>query len=283
MSSSEIIKVDKLCKKYSAFELKDVSFAVGKGKIVGFIGRNGAGKTTTIKSMLGFVHPDKGSVSFFGKEFSENELELKQKIGYVSGGFGFYPNKKIKTISAVTSSFYENWNSSVYEEYMSKFKLDENKTPSQLSEGMKVKYSIVLALSHKAQVLILDEPTSGIDPVSRDEILDIFLDLQENGVTIFFSTHITSDLEKCADEILYIQNGRIISSGIMKSLVESYKTIFLSKEQYELANKEYLIGAKRTKEGYEAIVKSENTDKVVGSVGSADLETIMLHFEKEAE
>lgn len=283
MSSTDIIKVDRLCKAYPSFSLDNVSLTVEKGKIVGFIGRNGAGKTTTIKSMLGFIHPESGSVAFFGKDFSENELDVKQNIGYVSGGFGYYPNKKIRNISAVTSSFYDNWDSAVYEKYMTKFKIDDSKTPSQLSEGMKVKYSIVLALSHQAQLLILDEPTSGIDPVSREEILDIFLDLQESGVTVFFSTHITSDLEKCADDIVYIQNGRIISSGSMKSLVESYKTVSFTTEQYELANKSYLIGAKRTKEGYAAIVKSENSEKIVGSVRPSNLETIMLHLEKERE
>lgn len=283
MDKNNIIEINGLCKSYPSFSLDNISFSVKKGKIVGFIGRNGAGKTTTIKSMLGFVHPDNGRVSFFGESFSDNEMKLKQNIGYVSGGFGYYPNKKIKHISKVTASFYNNWDSSIYNKYMSKFKLDEEKTPSQLSEGMKVKYSIVLALSHKAQLLILDEPTSGIDPVSRDEILDIFLDLQEKGVTVFFSTHITSDLEKCADDIIYIQNGKIISNSSMKQLVEDYKTVTLTKQQYENKKHDYLIGAKRTKEGYEAIVKTVNSDKAAGTVKPADLETIMLHLEKEAE
>lgn len=283
MDKNNVIEINNLCKNYPSFCLDNVSFSVKKGKIVGFIGRNGAGKTTTIKSMLGFVHPDKGDVSFFGKNFKENEQEIKQNIGYVSGGFSYYSNKKIKQISKVTSSFYDNWDNDIYTKYMSKFKLDEEKTPAKLSEGMKVKYSIVLALSHKAQLMILDEPTSGIDPVSRDEILDIFLDLQEKGVTIFFSTHITSDLEKCADDIIYIQNGKIISNSSMTQLVDNYKIVKLTKQQYENEKNNCLIGAKKTKEGYEAIIKTENASKTTGTVKPADLETIMLHLEKEAE
>lgn len=217
-----MIEVNGLTKRYPAFQLKEVSFSLQEGHIAGFIGRNGAGKTTTIKSMLGFVHPDRGRIRYFGKEYEGNELAVKQKLGYVAGGFGFYPNKKLRHITRVVSSFYEEWDWEVYEGYCRIFGLLEDKTVAQLSEGMKVKYSILLALSHHASLLILDEPTSGLDPVSRDELLEIFRELKKREVTILFSTHITSDLEKCADDIIYIQEGRIHSACSIREFEDAY-------------------------------------------------------------
>ena len=205
-----ICQVKHLCKEYPAFALQDVSFELEAGKITGFIGRNGAGKTTTIKSMLNFVHPDSGEICYFGKPLVGNEDEIKARIGYSTGAVNFYPKKKLKELAGVTKSFYPNWDENAYCQYLKLFSLDENKTPSEMSEGMKVKCNLLLALSHRAEMLILDEPTSGLDPFSRDELTDLFGMLKEQGVAIFFSTHITSDLEKCADNIVYIRNGKIV-------------------------------------------------------------------------
>ena len=208
-----ILSVNELCKTYPAFRLEDVTFSVEAGTIMGFIGRNGAGKTTTLKSLLGLVHPDAGSVECFGMDFTGHEQEVKQRIGYVVSTDGYYKKKKIRTITDVTRTFYPNWDEDAYRHYLEVFHLDEEKSPSQLSEGMKVKYSISLALSHRAELLILDEPTSGLDPVSRAELLDVFTQLRDKGVAILFSTHITSDLESCADAITYIKNGRLLYTG----------------------------------------------------------------------
>lgn len=205
----DILKVNHLSKKYPSFQLNDVSFTLEAGKIAGFAGRNGAGKTTTIKSILNLVHPDAGETAYFGMPLIGHEAEIKQRIGYSTGTVSWYPRKKLKDIVAVTKSFYPNWDEDAYRKYTQLFCLDENKTPMELSEGMKVKFNLLLALSHKAEILILDEPTSGLDPFSRDEILDIFVGLRDEGVSVFFSTHIISDLEKCADDILYISGGRI--------------------------------------------------------------------------
>jgi ABC transporter, ATP-binding protein len=207
-----IAEIKHLKKVYPTFTLTDVSFDLNAGRITGFIGRNGAGKTTTIKVMLGLAHSDLGQVSYFGIPFEENENEIKQRIGYSTGVINYYPKKKIKDIVAVTKSFYTNWDEPAYREYLTMFSLDENKTPSELSEGMKVKFNLLLAMSHRAQILILDEPTSGLDPFSRDELLDLFAELKDRGVAVFFSTHITSDLEKCADDIVYIQKGKLIAA-----------------------------------------------------------------------
>ena len=204
-----ILKVNNLHKKYPSFHLNDVSFTLEAGRIVGFAGRNGAGKTTTIKSMLNLIHPDAGEITYFDMPLNGHEAEIKQRIGYSTGTVSWYPRKKLKDIVSVTKNFYPNWDEDAYRKYMQLFSLDENKTPLELSEGMKVKFNLLLALSHKAEILILDEPTSGLDPFSRDELLDIFMGLRDEGVAVFFSTHIVSDLEKCADDIIYISHGRI--------------------------------------------------------------------------
>lgn len=279
----ECLRVNDLCKKYEAFYLDHVSFSLEEGKITGFIGRNGAGKTTTLKSMLNMVHPDSGVLSFFGLNFKDNEEEIKRNIGFVSGGVNFYPSKKIKTITDVTKKFYKAWDEPVYQKYMKMFKLDENKTPSELSEGMKVKYSLVLALSHHAKLLMLDEPTSGLDPVSRDDLLDVFLQLmEEEKVTILFSTHITSDLEKCADNIVYIKEGKIFFNGKQDDFLKMYKTVEISTPDLVKQLEGKLIGCKKNRNGYSAIIKTTDLpipESVI--VKDADLETIMVHIEKE--
>lgn len=204
-----IVEIKNVCKTYPAFRLNDVSFSLEGGKITGFIGRNGAGKTTTIKSMLNLIHTDSGEISYFGLPLIGHETEIKQRIGYSTGTISWYPRKTIREIVNITKTFYQSWDEDSYRKYMTLFALDEAKKPMELSEGMKVKFNLLLALSHKAEVLILDEPTSGLDPFSRDELLELFMTLREHGVTILFSTHITSDLERCADNIIYISHGEI--------------------------------------------------------------------------
>lgn len=220
---SEVLSVRGLTRRYPGFTLDSVSFDLRPGAITGFIGRNGAGKSTTFKCLLNLVHPDEGDISFFGRPFAGNELQAKGELGFVLGGVDYYPTKKLRTITAVTKRFYPNWDESAYRRYLAEFGLDENKTPKQLSEGMKVKCSLALALSHRAKLLILDEPTSGLDPVSRDELTDVFTDLcKREGVTIFFSTHITSDLEKCAHDIIYIKEGKIVGAGGVAEFCRGY-------------------------------------------------------------
>ncbi len=214
-----VLEVQGLCKTYPGFCLDNVSFSVAPGSIMGFIGRNGAGKTTTLKSLLHIVHPDAGEIRFFGLELSAHEREIKQRIGYAGGAVDFYKRKPIRALAEVTRSFFDSWDDAAYRRWLDAFSLDERKTPAQLSEGMRVKLSLALALSHHAELLILDEPTSGLDPVSREELLDAFLFLREKGVAILFSTHITSDLEKCADDISYISKGKLLASEPMRGFL----------------------------------------------------------------
>ena len=219
-----ILEVEGLCKTYPAFALRDVSFAVEPGTIMGFIGRNGAGKSTTIKSMLNLVHPDSGRVTMFGQDFYANEPACKQQLGVVLGGVDFYPNKKLRSITNVTRTFYDRWDENKYRHYLSLFALEETKKVSQLSSGMRVKYMLALALSHDARLLILDEPTSGLDPVSRDELMELFRGVVQSGErSILFSTHITSDLEKCASHITMIKDGEILRSDTCAGFLAHYR------------------------------------------------------------
>ena len=216
-------------------------------------------------------------------ELEKNELEIKKQIGFVSGGIDYYVKKKIKTITNVTRRFYDDWDEQAYRRYMAQFELDENKTPDQLSAGMKVKYALTLALSHRAKLLILDEPTSGLDPVSRDDLLDVFLSLQREGVSILFSTHITSDLDRCADSITYIRRGEIATSMPLEQFLRQYMAAEIDADAIPADISALLIGAKPAKRGYTAIVNKQDAAKLPAFVRltPADLETAMIHLEKE--
>lgn len=217
-----IAEIRGLNKTYSAFRLKDVSFDVSQGSITGFIGRNGAGKTTTIKSMLNLVHPDSGEIRYFGKLLTENETEIKKRLGYSTGTVNWYPRKKLKDVISIVKRCYDTWDEESYRKYLTLFGLDENKTALEMSEGMKVKCNLLIALSHNAEILILDEPTSGLDPFSRDELLELFIRLKKDGAAIFFSTHIISDVEKCADNVVYVSEGKIVCALAKEDLIKRF-------------------------------------------------------------
>lgn len=278
------LDIRNLNKKYQNFELKDVSFQLEKGYIMGFIGANGAGKTTTIKSILNMVHLDSGEVRILGKNIAEHEIELKQAIGYAFGGTDFYTRSKIKTLTDVIKKFYANWDDGTYNNYLRRFKLDENKKIVELSTGMKVKYNLALALSHGAKLLILDEPTSGLDPVSRDDLLDIFQELVVDGeISILFSTHITSDLEKCADFITYIHNGQIIHSSEKEQFMESYLLLNGSESQLNHV-KAQLISYKVNSFGFTGLIRACDFDAASDiKATTPNLEEIMIYFAKKED
>lgn len=229
----KVLEVDHITKEYPGFQLQKVAFGVEKGTIMGFIGRNGAGKTTTLKSIMNMVNTMEGRVLFFGLDMKEHEHAIKQRIGYAGGAVDYYKKKTIHSLLDITKRFYDHWDDAVCARYMKLFSLDEKKSPSELSDGMKVKLSLTVALSHGAELLILDEPTSGLDPVSREELLEIFKHLKSQGVTILFSTHITSDLDKCADDITYIRNGRIVYTGSVEGFAcgEKLEDVMLRHEK----------------------------------------------------
>jgi len=184
-----ILEVEGLRKTYPAFRLRDVSFAVEPGAIMGFIGRNGAGKTTTLKSLLDFVHPDAGEALFFGRPLSADEFGVKQAVGFASGGFGFYPLKRLRTVTDVTRRFYPGGDETAYRRYLALFALDENKRVKELSEGMKVKYALALALSHRARLLVLDEPTAVLTETEAEQFLACVRSVAERGIAFIFISH----------------------------------------------------------------------------------------------
>lgn len=279
----ELLQVENLSKKYERFELKNVSFSLESGYIMGFIGRNGAGKTTTLKSMLNLVHADSGRITIAGKDFKSEEFACKKNIGFVLGGVDYYPKNKLKAITDVTKRFYEEWNEEEYQRCLKRFELDPEKRVDELSAGMRVKYSLALALSHNAQLLILDEPTSGLDPVSRDDLLELFQELIEDGEhSILFSTHITSDLEKCADYITYIKNGEILASTEKDTFLNTYRLVNGKAEQLTPALAAKLIGCREHKFGFEGLIKAADIALAEGTeVAPADLESIMVHLERK--
>ena len=274
------LTVQGLCKNYPAFRLENVSFSLTPGTIIGFIGRNGAGKTTTINSILSFIHPDAGKISFFGLEYPEHDREIKKGIGFVSAGMTYYTRKKLKEITGVTKTFYPDWDDGAYRKWLDSFGLDEEKTPAELSNGMKIKYALTLALSHGAELLILDEPTSGLDPVSREELVEVFLKLKDEGKTVFFSTHITSDLEKCADRILFLQKGVLKADDTLENYQAAWRIVECGNE-IPPDLKQAACGSCRIKDGYTVLVRRE--DAAAFESREASLEEIMVHLEKEAE
>ena len=278
----EVLRLEKINKNYPTFSLKDVSFSIKPGEIMGFIGRNGAGKTTTLKSIMNLIHFESGKVTAFETDMTENELENKQRIGFALSELNYYPNKTIKQLMNVTKRFYKNFDEKKFAEVCKLFNLNVDKKLEELSSGMKVKYSVAIALSHKAELLILDEPTSGLDPVSRDEILDIFREIVKSGErAILFSTHITSDLDKCATNITYIHNGSIVYTGTKKDFVNSY--LFVSdKTKNKSLEKEY-IAFKELDDRIEGLISADNKEIFIENKlepKEPDLEEIMVYLER---
>lgn len=278
-----VLSVRGLTKRYDKFALKDVSFDVRRGEIMGFIGRNGAGKTTTLKSLMNYLHPDAGEIDFFGKPMTGNEMEIKRRTGFVTGGVDYYMRRKLRAITDVTRGFYPNWNEAAYKRCIAAFSLDEDKTPAELSAGMKVKYNLALAMSHRAELLLLDEPTSGLDPVSRDDLLDVFLGLKREGVSILFSTHITSDLDKCADRITYIRAGEMQACCALEELVNAYVVAEIPEDAIGGIPANLLIGAKPARRGFSALVRKPDAAKLNIATTPAALDDVIVHMEKEAQ
>lgn len=218
-----ILEVEGLCKTYPAFRLRDVSFAVEPGAIMGFIGRNGAGKSTTIKAMLNLVHPDGGRVTMFGRVFMPtSRLQAAARRG--ARRRGLLPEPAARRHHGCDPVVLRRLGCGEIPALPVAVALDETKKVSQLSSGMRVKYMLALALSHDARLLILDEPTSGLDPVSRDELMELFRGVVQSGErSILFSTHITSDLEKCASHITMIKDGQILRSDTCAGFLAHYR------------------------------------------------------------
>ncbi len=207
----------------------------------------------------------------------------KQKLGVAFGGVDYYPRARLSDIARVTRRFYEAWDETQYRALLQRFQLDEKKRVRELSQGMKVKFSLALALSHNAKLLLLDEPTGGLDPVSREELIELLQHIVEDGEhSILFSTHITSDLEKCADYITYIRGGRIAASTDLDSFKSEYRLVRGTRAQLTEPLVQKFIGARKNAFGFTALAKAEDAAAMVGlEIAPADLESIMIYFDGE--
>ena len=277
-----ILSVKDLTKKYEGFILNEVSFQLPKGCIMGLVGENGAGKTTIIKLILNLIKKDGGNIKVFELDNIENDTKIKDRIGVVLDESNFHDNLKAMDISTIMKNIYNNWNKELFLKYLDRFKLPKDKRVKDYSKGMKMKLSISVALSHDPQLLILDEPTGGLDPIVRSEILDIFLDfIQDEEKAILFSTHITSDLDKIADYITFIHNGSIIFSESKEELVDNYGIIKCGANDFNRVEKRDIIGFRKNQFGYEVLVTNKEKNKFKYKdliMDNANLEDIMLFY-----
>lgn len=279
-----MLKIDKLCKKMNnAFSLRDVTFEVPDGMIVGFVGANGAGKTTTLKCVINAVVPDSGNIEIFGLDAAEHEEAVKQRIGYAAGAFECFLQLRLGKIAASYSSFFKQWDKDIFDKLCATFGLDTSQRVRELSQGMKVKFALALALSHHAELYIFDEPTSGLDPIIRDEVLELFRDIVSDGKTsILFSTHITSDLDKVADRVVYIDNGAIVLDTPKDELLDSHVLVRGSRESLTAELEERAIAVKRNEFGFVALVeRSKLPDVTSCTTEKPTVEDVMVFYNKE--
>lgn len=276
------IEIKNLNKNYRDFQLKNVSFGVPKGSIVGFIGENGAGKTTTLKAILNLISRDSGTIEIMGMDNSKEDRKIKEDIGVVLDGCNFHDCLKTGDISKMMESIYKNWNTSVYQQYLKNFKLPENKTIKEFSRGMKMKLQIAVALSHDPKVLILDEATSGLDPIVREEILDVFMEfIQNEEHAILISSHITSDLDKIADYIVFIHQGEILLDAEKETLLSGMGVLKCSEDDFRKLEQEEYIRYRKNHFGYEVMVKDKHAVKkkyAEAVVDAISIEEIMLFY-----
>lgn len=276
------IEISGLTKKYDGFTLDNVTFSVPKGSIMGFIGQNGAGKTTTIKSILNIISKDSGNIKIFGLDNVQNELEIKENIAVVFDELPVHDVLNIRNINIIMRDVFREWDEKVFYGYVERFGLPVKKKVGQFSKGMKMKLQIAIALSHNAKLLVMDEATTGLDPVVRNEILDIFLEyLQDENNSILMSSHITSDLEKIADSVTFIDRGRILLTGYKDDILESHGLIKCTREDYSKIDRSDFISARINDFGVSVMVDDikKAQQKYPGlMVEKADLEEIMLYY-----
>lgn len=276
------IEIRGLCKHYKDFSLQDVSFNVPGGCIMGFIGENGAGKTTTLKSILGLLHTDGGTVSVLGRDPVAERAAVGRDLGVVLDGSFFSPVMRIGDINATMAHLHPDWDKELFASYCKRFALPEGKPYKNFSKGMIAKLMLATALSHHPKLLILDEATSGLDPVVRSEILDIFLEfIQDEEHTILLSSHITSDLEKVADYITFIHAGRIVFSEPMDDLREQYGVLKCARARVDALTNAHVIGRHDSKFDAELLVdnlpeaRSKNPDVLAEPATLDDIMTFL--------
>ena len=285
---NKVVEIKNLVKRYDDnFQLGELSLDIPAGEIIGLIGENGAGKTTLIKSILDILIINKGEIKIFGKNLKNKEINIKEDIGVVLDNSFFPEVLNAKDINSIMQSIYKTWDSKLYYDYLEKFNIPITSSIKKLSKGMKKKLEIATALAHKPKLLILDEPTSGLDPVVRNEVLDIFLKfIEDEEHTILFSTHITSDLEHIADEIVFIDNGKVLLNKSKDDILDNYGILKCSEEEFNKIDKNDCVTYKKNKYNYEILVSDKEKvgkkykNMVVDKITLEELMVIMIKGEK---
>ena len=270
-----IIKMENVCKRYNHFNL-ECTFGIEPGSITGIVGQNGAGKSTIFKLLLGLVHSDSGSIQVLGKNPGHLNPSDKEKIGVVLAESGFCGYLTIKSLLTVLKSMFKNFDSNKFAEECKRFGLPLDKKIESFSTGMKAKLKLLIALCHDAQLLILDEPTAGLDVVARDELLDILRSYMEQGQrTILISSHISGDLENLCDDLYVIHEGRIVLHEEMGELLDSYGLIKADDKAYAALDKSYILKVRQESYGYSCLTNkrefyAENYPGIVIEKGNID-------------
>lgn len=284
MNSTLILK--NVNKKYekSNFAIKDISFSVPEGSIVGFIGENGAGKSTTMNCILNVIKRDSGTIEIFGREMTDEAIDIRENIGVVYDSNNFPEYLTAKQLADILRRIYRKWDDFCFEQFLRRFGLPESQKIKSYSRGMSMKLAIAVALSHDSKLLILDEATSGLDPIMRDEILDVLLEFvkQENH-SILLSSHITSDLEKIADYIVFIHNGEIILNKTKDELIYEYGVIRCSENDYHNILPEDILSSMKKDYQIDVLIKNKKLmEKKYKNliIDSVSLDEIMLLLAK---
>ncbi|MEY8432268.1 ABC transporter ATP-binding protein [Lachnospiraceae bacterium 48-42] len=285
----EILQIKDLTKSYRDFKLDRVSFSIPKGSIMGLIGENGAGKSTTINAILGLIKKDKGTVRFWGKELDSSK-QIKENIGVVFDGINFYETLTPEKVGKICAAAYKQWDSSTYQKFLERFSLSKGKEIKTLSKGMKMKLSIAAALSHRPKLLILDEATSGLDPVMRADILEIFAEfVREGGHSILMSSHITTDLEKVADYITFIHRGKVLFCKRKSELCRDYGMIRCESDLFEKFDRADILAYRREGNQWNILVgdkemaKNKYKNVVVDTITIEDMLLMYVKGDKPNE
>lgn len=277
------IEIRNLSKTLDGFTLSIDKLDIKKGFITGFIGPNGSGKTTTIKLIMNMLNRDNGTIKVLDREYKIDDLYIKETIGYVGDISGYMKEAKLKDIKKNIALFYKNWDESLYKYYLNKFNIDENKIYKELSKGQQKKFELIMALCHHPKLIIMDEPTANLDPIVRNEFIEVLQEhIEKDGVTVFYSTHITSDLDKVGDYLVFIYNGKIILNGDKESILESHRIIRGSKDLLDDDTKKAFISYKESSFGFEGLTSNYKVayeifgEEVV--YDKANLEDILMYY-----
>lgn len=284
MEYKNVIEISNLKKEYDGFVLGELSFVVPKGSIMGFVGQNGAGKSTTIKSILNIVKKDSGDIKIFGLDSEKNEKKIKENIAIVFDSLPFHEELNATQISNILKNIYMEWDEKTFFSFLERFNLPLKKKIGKFSKGMKMKLQIATALSHNAKLLIMDEATSGLDPVVRNEMLDVFMDyMQDKEHSILMSSHITSDLERIADSVTFIHNGKLILSGYKDDILASHAIIQCSRDMLIQIDNEDIVSSRINEFKVSVMIKDRTMceKKYPGfTFDNTNLDDILMYYVK---